>query len=135
MAEGIEVRQTRRGKSYRASVWDPREGKLRRRTFTNAAEAKAWRVDALAALKAGTLARPSRTTIAEAADQLIAGMKAGTVIDRSGRRYKPATTRSYESAIEKHVKPRLGEHRMSELRRADVQRYTPSARVRSARDS
>jgi integrase len=123
MAEGIEVRHTSRGKSYRASVWDPRARKLIKRTFPNMAEAKAWRVDALAALRAGTLARPTKTTIATAADALLEGMKAGTVLDRSGRQYKPATVRSYEQAVGKYVKPRLGSLKLSELRRADVQRY------------
>jgi hypothetical protein len=46
-AEGIEIRVAKDGtRTYRASVWSPRDRKLIRKRFTSQAEAKAWRQDA-----------------------------------------------------------------------------------------
>jgi hypothetical protein len=49
-------------------------------------------------------------------------MKDGTVLDRSGRRYRPSTIRGYESAANRYVIPALGHLRGTEVRRGDVQR-------------
>ncbi len=48
-------------------------------------------------------------------------MRDGSILDRSGRRYRPATIRSYHEAIRKYLAPQLGHLRLAEVRRADVQ--------------
>ena len=59
MAEGIEVRVAKDGiRTYRASVWSNRDGKLIRKSFAREAAAKAWRQDAAGAVRRGVL-RPS----------------------------------------------------------------------------
>lgn len=109
---------------YRAEVYDHRAGKKVRRTFATRTAAKLWRQDALVALRQGNLTAvtPTGRTVAAALDQLLDGMRDGTVLDRSGRRYRPATIRSYHEAIRKYLAPKLGHLRLGEVRRADVQR-------------
>lgn len=122
MAEGIEVRAGKNGlKSYRVHVWSQRDRKRVRKTFSTIAEAKAWRADALVALRQGTLQAPSPRTVREAARAFLTGMEAGTVRDRSGRAYKPSTIRTYREKLDGYVLPALGDYRLSELRRAEVQ--------------
>lgn len=109
---------------YRAEIYDHRAGKKIRRTFDTRTAAKLWRQDALVALRTDGPAAitPTARTIATALDELLVGMRAGTILDRSGRRYRPATIRSYHEAIRKYLEPKLGHLRLGEVRRADVQR-------------
>ncbi len=60
-------------------------------------------------------------SVREALDGLLTGMQDGTILDRSGRRYRPATVRSYREAIRKYLAPTLGHLRLGEVRRADAQ--------------
>lgn len=117
----ITIVPGKRGDSYRVQVWDPRAGKLHRKTFRVLAEARTWRDDVRIAVKHGTMRSASRTTVSEAAQALVGGMEAGTVLDRSGRPYKPATRRSYQQALRDYVVPDIGPRALSDVRRADVQ--------------
>jgi integrase len=65
---------------------------------------------------------PTERTVRQALDELLDGMRAGTILDRSGRRYRPATIRSYREAIDKYLVPKLGHLRLGEVRRADTQK-------------
>jgi len=121
MATGIEIRNGARGKRYRASVWSPRDGKLIRKTFNSLAAAKTWRVDASQALQQGTLRPSSDLTLRDAAESWLEQARAGMIRNRSGRRFKPATTRGYERALRLRVYPVLGATRLSDVHRRDVQ--------------
>src|SRR6266511_285572 len=92
-------------------------GRKLRRTFTTLAAAKAWRADALAGVRCGTMRAPRPTTVREARDALVAGMRSSLVRTRSGDVYKPSAIRSYEAALRLHILPELGT-----LKLADVQR-------------
>src|SRR5215212_9687308 len=107
------------GASFRAQVFDARTGKPIKRTFPTRTAAKLWRADAQKALRDGDRASlvPSKRTIGQALDDVIAGMEGGTALDRSGRRYRPATIRSYKSASENYLKPVLGHLRLGEATR------------------
>jgi len=61
-------------------------------------------------------------TVREAADALVAGMREGSVRNRSGDPYKPSVVRSYRRSLDGHVLPDLGAMRLTTVRRADVQR-------------
>jgi integrase len=135
MATGIEVRHRKRctaprddgkccGASFQAQAYDARAGKPIKKSFSTRAAARQWRHDAQHALRNGDHAtvKPSGRTVQEALDALVEGMRDGTILDRSGRRYRPATARSYQQAAETYLKPSLGRLRLSEVRRADVQR-------------
>jgi integrase len=84
-------------------------------------EAKAWRQDAAGALRAGTLRAPFPITLRAAGLALVAGMKDGAILDRSGKPYKPSTCRGYEVSLNKHVLPQIGDKRLTELHRRDLQ--------------
>jgi integrase len=110
--------------TFQAYVYDKRQAKILRKTFESAAAAKQWRRDAMRALEQGETAtlNPSKRTIAQALDALVAGMQDGSVLDRSGRRYRPATIRSYRQAGMTYLTPALGHLRLGEVQRGDVQR-------------
>jgi integrase len=107
--------------SFQAWAYLPREQKKIRKTFPTLAAAKAWRADAYGAVRRGTMRGPSKTTLREAAEAFIAGAKAGTIRDRTGRAYKPSTIRGYERALKLRILPDLGAHRIGEIRSIDLQ--------------
>ena len=108
--------------TYQASVWSARESKRIRMTFPTLAEARAWRSETQTGVRRGTLRALARTTVQEAADALVTGMKSGRVRTRSGDLYKPSAIRSYEAALRDHIVPRLGRARLGDVQHCDVQR-------------
>jgi integrase len=104
-----------------AWVFLKRENRKLRKTFKSRAAAKAWRADALAAANRGKLRGPVSTTLREAATAFLDGARKGEIPTRSGGRYKPATLRGYERALRLRVLPVLGDVRLSDIARADVQ--------------
>ncbi|MGE3795693.1 MAG: tyrosine-type recombinase/integrase [Dehalococcoidia bacterium] len=131
--QGIEVRhrkacESHAGKrcscrpTYRARVWSPADGREILRSFPTLAAARSWRAEATTAVRRGSLGAGQATTLREAADALIAGMREGSVRNRSGDPYKPSVVRSYRRSLDGHVLPDLGAMRLTTVRRADVQR-------------
>jgi integrase len=115
--------------SYRVQVWDPRARRLHRKTFRVRAEAIGWRDDVRIAVRNGTVRPQSRTTVLEAAESLMAGMTDGSVLDRTGKSYKPSTRRSYTQAINAYLKPDpLAAMALTAVRRRDVQDYVDRLR-------
>ena len=108
--------------SWRAEVYSARDGCKIRKTFATEAEARQWRADAASAISRGGLRAPTPTTIREAAVELLAGMRDGTIRSRSGKPYKPSVVRSYDDALERHLLDDFGAVKLSELRSEHVQR-------------
>ncbi|MGI8921114.1 MAG: tyrosine-type recombinase/integrase [Solirubrobacteraceae bacterium] len=108
---------------YRASVYVAADDKNVVKRFALLRAAVNWRNDAQSKVQAGTLRAPTAITIREAADELVAGMRDGSVFTRSGRRYKPATIRGYERTMRLWINPELGDRRLSDVRRRDVQKF------------
>lgn len=106
---------------YQASVWSAAEDKRLRKTFSTLAAARAWRAEAQTGVRRGTLRAPVATTIREAGEALVEGMRAGGVRTRSGERYKPSAIRSYEAALRDRIVPELGGKRLGDVQRRDVQ--------------
>jgi len=123
--QGIEVRTDAKGrKRYRGTAHDKSAGKYLRGRWTGSlAEARAWRVDAQAGLQAGTLSAATGPTVAEAAEEFIAGMKCGTFRQKGGHTYKPSAIRGYERDLNNHAMPELGSKRISRLQRPELQRW------------
>jgi integrase len=118
---GIEWRTDNAGNTrWRGVLNTKATGKVNGPWVASQSEAKAWRVKAQAEAQAGTRRRSSGVTLREAWEDFIAGAKAGTVMDRTGKPYKPSTLRGYERAW-KRVDPELGAHRIDAIRRADLQ--------------
>ena len=112
--------------SYRAFVYDRRTHEIVRKTFSGSgalSSAKLWRADALSALGKGKNVTPSRRTLRQAADEWVAGAKAEppTILNRSGRPYKPSVIRGYEADLNSYVLPDLGGLRLSDVRRGELQ--------------
>jgi integrase len=130
MSTGIQPRHARscRGErctctpTWQADVWDNAAGRRVRKTFKSKAAAKRWRTDALAAVRAGTLAesRPD-TTLRDACEAWLRDARAGVVRARGGDELKPGTLRAYEQALRLRVYPELGTAPFYRLRRAHVQ--------------
>jgi len=107
--------------TYEAWVWSASEQRKVSKTFPTISAAKGWRTDAAHAKRKGTLRSPTRQTLREFAEAWLAGAKAGSVLKRSGERYKPAVIRGYEADLRRYVLDDLGAHRLSALRRRDLQ--------------
>jgi len=107
--------------AWEAFVFLKREGKKLRKSFETQAEAKSWRADTIAAANRGKVRMPTSTTIRQAAQAFLAGVRDGSIPTRSGARYKPATIRGCDEALRLRVFPVLGDVRLSDLRRVDVQ--------------
>jgi integrase len=109
--------------SYQAHVWSKRDNKRIRRTFPTLAAAKSWRLDAMKGLRDGKLRAPTPETVREAGAALIAGMEDGSIRDRSGKRYKPSTIRSYKASLENHIYPEFGGCKLSTITYPDLQNF------------
>ena len=107
--------------SFQVNLWDGRSQRRIRKTFRTLTEAKTWRQDAAGALRAGTMRAPSPITVRAAAGALVAGMKDEAILDRSGKPYKPSTCRGYEVSLNKHVLPQIGDQRLTDVHRRDLQ--------------
>src|ERR671914_3153122 len=92
------------------------------RTFPNLAAAKSWRHDASAALRRGALVVGRGAKLRDAAADWLEAAGAGLVRNRSGDQYKPSALRGYEQALRTRILPALGDKRLSEIRRSDLQR-------------
>ncbi len=108
---------------WQAEVYSKRDGKKIRKAFPSQAAAVAWRDDAKAAVRKQTMRAPTAITLRRAAGELLAGMRDGSIPTRSGTRYKPATIRGYAEALDRRILPELGDMRLSDVRRADVQDF------------
>ena len=109
--------------TYQAQAYSRRDGKTLRKTFPTLAAAKAWRSEAQTAIRRGTMRGPSEVTIAEAGVALVAGIKDGSIRNRSGDPYKPLVIRDYERSIRLYIEPELGAKKLSGLSRVDVQDF------------
>ncbi len=106
---------------WEAWVYSKRDGRKIRKTFPTRAAAKGWREDSRGAVKRGELRPPTTTTVRQAAEVFMAGAKAKTIPTASGDDYKPATLRGYRVSLDKRILPALGNRRLSDVHRADVQ--------------
>ncbi|MHB1242475.1 MAG: tyrosine-type recombinase/integrase [Gaiellaceae bacterium] len=107
--------------SYQAHVWSAREGKRIRKTFSTLAAAKAWRSDAVVALRRVTMRAPTELTLRQTWETWLAGAREGSVRNRSGDLYKPSVLRGYETSMRLRVLPELGGARLSDITHASVQ--------------
>ena len=95
-----------------------------RRNFGTRGEAVAWRAEAMVAVGKGELKAPTKITLREAADELIAGMRDGSILNRSHAPYKPSAIRSYERALRlRDPAARFGPAKLSAITRPDLQRF------------
>jgi integrase len=109
--------------SYQAHVWSSRERKRIRKTFHTLADAKAWRAEALVALRRGTMRAPTPATLRDVWETWLASALAGSIRNRSGDAYKPSVMRGYETSMRLRVLPELGGARLTEITRLSIQDF------------
>jgi hypothetical protein len=114
--------------TFQAQVFDARMGRQVWLTAKTITEAKLWRSDAQAQVRRGALQRVVRTTVREAAEELFAGIDDGSILDRSGKPYKPSAGRGYAQTMRAHILPTLGSRRLDDVRRADIQKLVEQLR-------
>jgi integrase len=121
--QGIEVRTRADGsQSFRGHVWSARDQKrIRGPWFPTKAQARNWRQDNLVGVRKGTVRAPVATTVREAATEFVEGARAGHVLNRKGERYQPSVIRDYKGDLDRHVIPQLGDRRLGDVRRCDLQ--------------
>lgn len=116
--------------TYQAWVYSRSDGRKLYRTFATLAEARAWRRDIGAAVGAGRVRAPAPLTVRDAGEALLAGMRDGSVLNRSGDAYKPSVVRSYEQALRLHILPDLGGRRLSDVTTGDLQALAERLRLK-----
>ena len=109
--------------AFQAQVFSPRDRRTIRKSFRSLSEARAWRSDTQTALRRGTIRAPTRTTLADAAEDWLVAARAGIARTRSGDPYKPSALRSYEEALRTKALPELGNLRLSAVDRVAVQDF------------
>src|SRR5262245_648863 len=109
--------------TFQAAVFVVRDGRTIRKTFPTLAAAERWRADARQSVRKGTLTAPTRRTVGEAFDVMLAGMKNGSVRNRNRKPFKPSAIRSYQAVIESRLRERFGSLKLTDLHRNDVQDY------------
>lgn len=130
--EGIETRHSKKCASrdggrcncqptYQANVWLNREQRRVRKTFPTMAAAKSWRRDAQVKIERGKMRPPMPQTLAASAEEFMEGALNGSIRTRTGTPYKPSTLRGTRTNLNRHILPVLGDRRMSDIRRLDLQ--------------
>ena len=71
----------------------------------------------------------------EAAAEFIEGARSKHIMSRNGEPYSPSTTRDYEGDLDRYVLPTLGDKRLSDVRRGDVQRLVDALVKRGLKGS
>ncbi len=109
--------------SYWGQVWDRSAGRRRKtRSFPAVDEARQARADLYATVRAGRLPASSSMRVSAAIEAYLAAIESGSALNKHGRRYKPSAIRDLRGALEGHVKDAFGGHRLTDVRRGDVQR-------------
>lgn len=121
-ARGCPGGRCRCAASFQATVYSARDGRRIRKTFSTEKEAVLWRGEIRAAVEQGKVRAPSKLTLADAAAELLAGMKDHTIENRSGRPYKPSAIRRYELALTLHVLPEIGALKLASIDRQRIKR-------------
>jgi integrase len=129
MAVGIEQRHGRKCKGgrcvcpWQGEVYSKKDKKKIRKLFATKAEAQSWRDDAKGAVRKRVLRAPTSTTLSEATAAWLKGARAGVIRPRGGEVYKPATLRGFERALRLRVLPELGNRRLCDIEREDLQQF------------
>jgi integrase len=130
--EGLRPRHSRRCQSRRggscdcdpsweASVYSTVERRKIRRTFRRKQDALSWRCRHLGLADARQLRTPTRMTFGETGAAWVEMARAGEILNRSGRRYKPSALRTIEQDLRVRLIPALGPYPMSDIEKADLQ--------------
>lgn len=117
---GLQSRKTVKGETRHRGVLNLKATGKQYGPWGSYAEANAWLTKARGEAASGALRPSSPITLRESWAAFYAAAKAGTAPDRSGKPYKPSTLRGYAASF-RRIDPELGAHRLTDIRRADLQ--------------
>jgi len=121
---------------FLAQPYDPRtRERVRGKTFSSVAAAKAYRRDTEAALAKCTVQAGKSPTLKQAATEFMAGAEDGTISSRAHEPYRPPTLRGYRSAFERVLLPRLGSRRLSDIRTGELRALVGELRASGLSES
>lgn len=120
---GIQTRVDRKGvERYRGYVKD-RGKKVFGPWTTSLADARGWRIRAMAAKLDGPLTQTDGQRLADAAERFLTGIEQGVILSRKDIPYAASTARGYRYAFRDFILPELGHIPVERLRRSQVQRW------------
>ena len=106
--------------------------------FSTVTAAKGARQKLIELMESGELPQAAPTRLRDAHTRFADAAREGRALNKHGRRYKPSAIKDIDECLRKHVIPRLGPRRLTDVRRSDVQKLiddlTPvmsGSRVRS----
>jgi hypothetical protein len=125
--------------SYYGKVYDRAQRRhVATKRFMAVAAARGARKTLLDALEKGELPREAPQRLRDAHARFIAAAEERRALNKHGRRYNQSAWEDIDECLRKHVIPKLGARRLTDIRRSDVQRLvddlTPTlsgSRVRS----
>jgi integrase len=107
--------------SYRAEAYDPDRRRRIFKTFPSAAAARSWRSAMQVKIKTGEAGAIDSPTLRDAYAAWATRAADGVIRNNRGELYKPSVLRSYNEVMHKHVLPRLGSRRLTDVRLVHVQ--------------
>jgi integrase len=90
------------------------------KTFPTLAAARGWKRDTEQAFARGERLAGRAPRLREAAEAWLEAAEAGLVLARGDKPYKPSTLRGYRRCMESELYPEVGDVRLDELRREDL---------------
>jgi integrase len=107
--------------SYRAEAYDPDRRRRIFKTFPSAAAARSWRSAMQVKIKTGEAGAIDSPTLRDAYAAWATRAADGVIRNNRGELYKPSVLRSYNEVMHKHVLPRLGSRKLTDVRLVHVQ--------------
>lgn len=104
--------------SYQAQA-GPRRAR-QTRTWPTLTAAKSWKRDIDRAFERGELTAGRVPRLRDAAEDWLRKAEAGVSLARGDKPYRPSTLRGYRRALEQHLYPALGDHRLDRVTRGEL---------------
>lgn len=104
--------------AYQAQA-GPRRGR-QTKTHSTLAAARSWKRDVERAFEAGELSGDRAPRLRAAGDVWLEKAEAGIALARGDKPYRPSTLRGYRRAMEQHLYPALGDHRLDAISRGEL---------------
>lgn len=89
--------------------------------MSTAEAARNARADVLGKLERGEVASMSHAGVSDARNRFVKAAREGKALNKHGRRYKPRAIDDIDEALRVHVETKLGNKRLTSVRRGDVQ--------------
>ncbi len=122
-SRGCKTRQGGRcncSPTFEAFVYSKRDGKKIRRSFPTHAAAVGWRTDARKDVRDKRLRAPTSRTLSQEVAEWLEGARAGRILNKRERPYKPGVVRNYELALRLRVLAELGDRRLDDIDLGDL---------------